>query len=433
MTPSIAASALRIGLASVVALDVLGYFFFVDDARTRAQAVGASWGWLTEWTSSMPGRGLLLLVGLASVVCFARRPGRLGAGALSLGVLVLLSSAHTQLFGSPWRHLFFSGLCLLGWIAGLVLARVDGRGSDESYAATGARALLGSAYLSAALSKLLYGGTGWADGTTIQASVINQTGLVADTWLDAYRSWVAFSPTVAAALAVGTMVVEAAGPALLGPKRIRALTAFGLWAMHFNIFLLTGILYWESMVLLVLLGLPVGGPVGEPGERAPRSAALLGNRVFAPLVAILCTTWVISVGYQGVRHHERQEPSESQEAGSPSSPPRTGVERIGPFGPGRDLAGWSVSSLHVEQDALRLELTGAPGRAAFTLTCEPSARAGSFDLGDAHIVYEGEVSLAEIHSVGEALRQEIERAAENRDVCEVWRAWREDAERSEPP
>lgn len=432
MTPSIAAPALRIGLASVVALDVVGYFFFVDDARARAQAAGASWGWLTEWTSSVPGRGLLLLLGLASVVWFARRPGRLGAGALSLGVLVLLSSAHTQLFGSPWRHLFFSGLCLLGWIAGLVLARVDGRGSDESYAATGARALLGSAYLSAALSKLLYGGTGWADGTTIQASVINQTGLVADTWLDAYRSWVAFSPTVAAALAVGTMVVEAAGPALLGPRRIRALTAFGLWSMHFNIFLLTGILYWESMVLLVLFGLPLGEP-GERAPQAPRAAALLGNRVFVPLVAILCTTWVVSVGYQGVRHHEREEPAGSRAAGASSSPPRTGVERLGPFGPGRELAGWSVSSLHVEQDALRLELTGAPGRADFTLTCEPSARAGPFDLGHAHILYQGEVSLAEIQAVGEALRQEIERAAESRDVCEVWRAWREAAERSEQP
>ncbi len=429
MTPSGAAPVLRIGLSSVVALDVVGYFFFVDDARTRAQATGASWGFLTEWMSSTPGRGLLLLVGLSSVVAFAWRPGRLRAGALALGVLVLLSSAHTQLFGSPWRHLFFSGLCLLGWLAGLVLARIDDRPDDESYAATGTRALLGSAYLSAALSKLLYGGTGWADGTTIQASVINQTGLVADTWLDAYRSWVAFSPTIAVAAAVGTMVVEAAGPALLGSKRIRALTAFGLWAMHFNIFLLTGIMYWESMVLLVLFGLPFGEP-GERDPQAPRSA-LLDNRVFVPLVALLGITWVVSVGYQGARHHERQGPS--QDARAPSSPPHTEVERIGPFGPGRGLAGWSVSSLHVDEDALRLELEGAPGRAIFTLTCESSVPVGPFDLGDAHISYHGEVSFAELQAVGEALRQEIERAAEGRNVCEVWRAWREDAERSEQP
>lgn len=439
MTPSRAPSALRIGLASLVALDVVGYFFFVDDARTRAQAAGASWGWLTEWVSSTPGRGLLLVVGLVSVVSFARRPGRLWAGALALGVLVLLSSAHTQLFGSPWRHMFFSGLCLLGWLAGLALARADDRPGDESYAVTGARALLGSAYLSASLSKLLYGGVGWVDGTTIQASVINQTGLVVDTWLDAYRSWVAFSPTIAAALAVGTIVVESAGPALLGPKRIRALAAFGLWAMHFNIFLLTGIMYWESMVLLVLFGLPFGGPLGGPlgglAKRAPRSAALLGNRVFVPLVGLLGIAWVVGVGYQGARHHARgPEPSRPQDdAEATSPPPPTGVTRIGPFGRGRDLAGWSVTSLHVDEDALRVEVQGPDGRAVFRLTCEPSPHTSPFDLGDAHVFYEGEVSDAQIQTVGEALRQEIERATAGRDVCETWRVWREDAKRSEQP
>ncbi|WP_266218977.1 hypothetical protein [Paraliomyxa miuraensis] len=423
------------GLASLVALDVVGYSFFVADARARAQAAGASWGWLSEWVSSTPGRASLVLVGLVSVVSFARRPGRLGAGAVALGVLALLSSAHTQLFGSPWRHMFFSGLCLLGWLAGLVLTRVDDRRRDESYAVTGARALLGSAYLSAALSKLLYGGLGWADGTAIQASVINQTGLVADTWLNAYRSGVAFSPTLAAAFAVGTMVVEAAGPALLGPKRIRALAALGLLVMHFNIFVLTGILYWESMVLLVLFGLPLEGPLEEPAERAPRaprSAVLLDVRVFVPLAALLCTGWVVGVGYQGFRHHEQPEPSRSQDTPAPSPAPHAGVKRIGPFGSGSDLAGWSVSSLHVDDDALRVKMEGPPGLAVFALTCEPSPRAGPFDLGDAHIVYEGDVPDAEVQAIGEALRQEIERATEGRDVCESWHAWRGDAEHLEP-
>ena len=63
------------------------------------------------------------LIGAAGAVAFARasrtarrRPGdRRRAG--------LLSAAHAQLFGSPWRHLFYSGLCLTGWLLGLAVGR----------------------------------------------------------------------------------------------------------------------------------------------------------------------------------------------------------------------------------------------------------------------------------------------------------------------
>lgn len=415
--------ALRIGLATVVALDLVGYFFFSADARRRAELAGDEWGWLTEWVSSTPGRSVLLVAGLVGVVAFARRPGRLGAGALALGALVLLSSGHTQLFGSPWRHMFFSGLCLLGWLVGLGLARRNDRRDDESYAVTGTRALLGAAYLSAGLSKLVYGGAGWANGVSIQASVINQTGLVADTWLNAYRVWVAFSPSLAVALAVGTIVVECAGPALLGPRRIRALAAFGLVAMHFNIFLLTGILYWESMTLLVLFGLPLWDAV-ERDPEIPGTAGLLHDRAFVPLAALLGILWVVSVGHQAVRHHERQPVPAGVQGEGASPPPSEDAQQLGPFVVGSELAGWSISSVRADPDALRVEAQGPPGPIVFALSCEPSLASGPFDLGRAHIVYEGDLPHPDVQGFGEALRERTEQASQGREVCESLRAWR---------
>src|SRR2546429_612054 len=83
----------------------------------------------------------------AGALAFARGAGRLVAGLVPFIALMLLSSVHARLFGSPWRHLYYSGLCLFGWLMGLMVSRVGGRPSDESYARIGSLALLGAAYL----------------------------------------------------------------------------------------------------------------------------------------------------------------------------------------------------------------------------------------------------------------------------------------------
>ena len=404
---------LRIGLATVVALDLVGYFFFVAHARARAEA---EFGGLVGALSSMPGRSVLMLAGIAGAVSFGWRPGRLRSGAIALGALVLLSTAHTQLFGSPWRHMFFSGLTLLGWLLGSLMARSQGRPEDEAFAATGSRALLGAAYFSASLSKLLYGGLAWADGTSIQASVVNQTGMVADTWLNGYRVWVAHSPNVAVAFAVGTIVVEGLGLGFLGPRKLRAVAAFGLVSMHLNIFLLTGIMYWESITLLVLFGLPFREPPEQP---APQSKL---DRFFVPLVVVLGLSWVGSVAYQRSRYREPSPPAE------PATSVRTGLQSLGPFVAGTELEGWSLVLLEADAEALRLTAEGPPGRVVFELTCEPTENGSPFDLGDAHIFHEGPVPYEQLQVLGEAIRRHSERGAAGGDVCETWRAWAAAAE-----
>jgi hypothetical protein len=178
---------LRVVLAAVVVADLLSFSVFLSEARTDALARGLSLGAFTDLLSRSVVHVPVILVGIAASVAFAARPARLWEGLLALGALTLLSTAHAQLFGSPWRHLFYSGLCLAGWLLGLALSRRRGAPMDESYARTGAIALLGAAYFNAGISKLVYGRWDWISAVPIQAVIVGQDGLVADDLVSIYR------------------------------------------------------------------------------------------------------------------------------------------------------------------------------------------------------------------------------------------------------
>src|SRR5262249_34135654 len=133
-------------------IDLLSLVHFIQLARA-----GASPGAFAGLLSQTPITVAIAGFGTAAAISFARGPGRIASGGTTLVALGLLSSVHAQLFGSPWRHLYYSGLCLAGWIAGQVVARRRGRPADESFARTGALALLGAAYLNAGVSKVVFG------------------------------------------------------------------------------------------------------------------------------------------------------------------------------------------------------------------------------------------------------------------------------------
>src|SRR5262249_1922893 len=164
--------ALRAILATVVVIDLMSFVVFLGDARASALADGIALTPFTDLLSATAVRCILAVAGVGSAVAFAWRAGRLWAGMLPLGVLTLFSTVHAQLFGSPWRHLFYSGLCLSGWLLGLAVSRRAGSPQDESYARMGSIALLGAAYFNAGISKLVYGGLEWASGSPIQAVII---------------------------------------------------------------------------------------------------------------------------------------------------------------------------------------------------------------------------------------------------------------------
>jgi len=299
----IRAAFLRRALAAIAAIDLLSFAYSIADARSGAALNGLTVGWFTDLASRTPCTTIVIAIGVVGAIAFGSRPGRLGAGAVALAALALLSTLHAQLFGSPWRHLYFSGVCLLGWLLGLAVARRRGTPLDESYAHIGSLALLGAAYLNGGISKLVYGGIDWVWGASIQAIIVAQDGLVRDNIASAYRAWVVTTPLVATMFAIVTLGVEFLAPLMVVRQPIRRLVACGLFVMHANIYVLTAILYWQSMVFLVLFGLSAD----EPPEDEAATAIPVLERGFPRAAVVLALCALLAILHQSRRYARSQQ------------------------------------------------------------------------------------------------------------------------------
>ncbi len=416
---------LRLALAAIAVADLFSLLPFLHQARTAALAHGRELAWLGDLLSQPIIGAVVACIGAAGALAFGARPGRLWAGLVALAALALLSSAHAQVFGSPWRHLYYSGLCLSGWLLGLAVSRRAGAPEDESYARTGAMALLGAAYLNAAISKIVHGGWEWASSTPIQAIILGQEGLVPGGIIDTYRSWTVTTPLVATVFAVATVAVESSGPLMLVGRRTRRTVALGLLLLHANIYVLTPVLYWQSMLLLVLFGLSSDPPSADDDSgRAP--SLLTRPWVFAGCAALLAVAAVIAIAHQARRAALLYEPG-----GVTSSPPPTlsptvpPLSRLGPFAVGQRLADeWSVDSVAVDGEAIVAVLAGTPGRAAFQITCAPSEHRSPWHLGPAQIFYSSDMAREDVARAGAAVLQQVQRASEGSDVCAALTQWR---------
>jgi hypothetical protein len=431
-------SVLRTALAVVAGLDLLSLFFFLGEARAIALANGVILTPFSDLLSGPVARSFVIVAGIAGAVGFGRKPGGLGPGLLALGALILLSTAHAQLFGSPWRHLYYSGVCLSGWLLGLAVSRSQGAPADESYARVGSIALLGAAYLNAGISKFAYGGFDWISGVPIQAVIVGQDGLVADGIASVYRSWVVATPAAAALFSAATVCCELAGPLMLVGRRTRLCVAGGLFAMHANIFVLTHILYWQAMVFLVLFGVSSDPP---SSGTMPEAAAVIdsGGRSFAASVALLVLCAFLAIVHQGRRFAQSQGidavPVEASDASvavvtaTPLAAPTSPLREVGPFTVGQTLAQvWSVDALTLSERGFVAALSGTAGHAAFEVTCAPTPSHGPFDLGAAHILYSSAIEFRELEAVGGAVRDTVRAAAGGRDVCDAVLSWRTSAQ-----
>lgn len=423
-------AALRVTLALVAIADLLSYYGFIAAARADALANGVVPAGVNDLVSRAPVTALLVGLGVAAALRFARGAGRLWAGATALAVLALLGTVHGQLYGSPWRHLFFSGVCLAGWLLGLAATRRRDAPADESYAATGALALLGAAYLSSAISKLVYGGPGWLSGHPIQVIVVGQDGLVGDGLLSRYRTFVASTPLVAAAFSFATVFFEAAGPLMLIGPWLRRLVAAGLIAMHLNIYVVTDIVYWESVVLLAAFGLIGPAPAAPAAAAAFRPVVPSGAR-FGAAVAVLALCALLAVRHQAGRFAAAHEAAAPAVAPMPSAPQgRPTLAQVGPFALGQTVVGdWTIESLRLSEQGIEVAVVGGRGRASFELTCAVSEQRSPFDLDAAHLFYSSPLALSDVSVPGAALREQIRAAAGSGDVCEQVAGWR----RTAPP
>ena len=429
---------LRATIAVLVGADLLFLFFAIGAARAAALANGVAISALDDLLSGAIVSGAIVAVGIVAALGFGRRPGRLWEGLLALGTLMVLSTVHGHLFGTPWRHLFYSGLCLAGWLLGLAVSRHRGAPSDESYAYTGSLALLGAAYLSAGISKLVFGGLDWVSAVPIQAAVIGQDGLVGDTILSRYRAWVVTTPLVASFFSVATLGFELAGPLMLVGRRTRLVVALGLLAMHANIYLLTPILYWESMVLVLMFGL--SADVSSPETAVDRAMPILGQRrAFVAVAALLAVGAALAIDHQRRRWAQLHTLPASMPAPAPVAaapapiPTPPTLRQVGPFGVGQTLAGdWAIDALSLSDGGFVASLSGSPGRAAFEVTCAPSKHRSPFDIGAAHIFYSSDLDYRDLETVGFAVQARVRQAAGGDDVCDAVVSWRTEAHAAQP-
>ncbi len=335
---------IRIGIAIVVAFDLLQLSVLIPGAREARALAGRDTSSLLGLLSAPVLTWALALGGLALTARMALAPGRWRAGLGALAVLGTLVSVHGALFGAVNHHLYFSGLTLLGWIAGQVWAQRRGTPGDESWAYAGALASLGACYFNAGISKLLYSGADWINSANLRAVVLVQHGLIEDGSLfGAFRAWVVESPGLAWTLAALTVVIELAGPLLLAPPVWRALLAVALVLMHLTILVLTDvILYIEAMYLLVLLGIPWRFPA-EPEERAAGVEGGPSKRQTAWVTLALC-----GAGGLGMAMNAADERSFGDDESDLQG--RRPVLRAGPLAEGLTVAGYRVSSVEAARD-----------------------------------------------------------------------------------
>lgn len=433
-------------LALVVAIDLLSLPYFIGDARSMAVALGNSISPVLQSLSSSPFTWFVSGCGLVATILFARRSGSIAGGLVALASLSLLSGVHARLFGSPWRHLFFSGVCLCGWVIGQWVAQRSNRQEGESFGRIGSIALLGAAYFNSGVSKMVYGGLEWLSGHTIQFVVIAQDGLVADGPLSLLRAWVASTPQVAMLFSIATVGFELAGPLMLVGGKTRLLVSFGLLSMHTLIYLLTHIIYWESVTLLLLFGLS-SDIRSSSGTSDAMPLRVFSDRRFALIAMMLGALAAMAVGHQARRfaflqrehanalsrpytsaiHSGEEKGAGPQNLSAASLPEPQVVEAVGPFRLGAHLGvDWVLQSLRLGDKSFELTLSGAKGKSRFEITCADSPHDSPFDLPPAHIFYSQDLPFTDIETVGRELQEQLQREAGSR-ICETISAWVEAA------
>jgi len=415
----LAPAALRRVLAAVVAIDLCLFPGLLGADRAAELARVGTLPAFGDLLSRLPVAIGVAAIGLLAIGRFVLRPGRLGAGGLALLALILCNTAHAEIYGSPWRHLYYAGLVLAGWLAGVAMARWRGTPDDESWARTGGLALLGAAYLNAGISKLAYGGVDWLSGAVIQAIIVSQDGMAAgDDWLTVYRHFIVTTPVAVSLFSIATVVFELAGPLMLFGRWPRLLVAAGLLGMHLNILLLTHILYWQSMVLLTVFALSA-----DPAEAAP-AAAPERRHGFALAAAGLALLAAIGIVHQARRYVATQAQLALANLPPTPVPPTPATLRIGPFTVGQTLAdGWRLDTLTRGERGFTVATSGPAGVVSFEITCAELPYVSPFDLGAVHILYSSRLDPPLFTALGHAVRDQVRTAAGDADPCAAVRGW----------
>jgi len=304
---------LRIGLAVICAIVFLGEAYSVAD-MTRDGHYAQVPGPLHLLPNHSLSAWLIYALICGGLLLLALDRRSLFAGIWSLFWMSVLSFWQRELFGSPSRNSFFPGIMLLGWVLGLVWARIiagkdasrpEGRVFRERIAEAGAMACIAAGYSSSALSKLFASGLDWISHQQVRWLVLVQEPLANWPWLTAYRNFVINHPSVGWFSALMTIVIEGGGFCLLFDKRWRLFWTAMIWALHVNIILLCVMPYLEPMALLAVFSIPwpkiFKRKTIEDVLSTQRPELLkneLPDAMWILLTAIVVICWILPIGWR---------------------------------------------------------------------------------------------------------------------------------------
>lgn len=198
-----------------------------------------------------PLAAMLATLGIFALVQFGRRRHPLAWGAVAMAALIYLTESQAALTGSYERDLFVCGALFAGWLFGVGFAR----GLDRQFARpnepdcqdelgeAGARGAFVAIYVGACTSKLLEGGTRWADGRNLLSHVLSQHTFTGGA-LDGYLAFVLRHAWLASVFAVATLLIQAGMVLTLVGPRLQMLWAALILGFHLNAFLLMGVKYF---------------------------------------------------------------------------------------------------------------------------------------------------------------------------------------------
>lgn len=304
---------LRVGLAVISAIVFLGEAYSVADMTRDGHFVQVP-GPLHLLPSHPFSAWLIYMLICAGLFFLALDRRSIVAGIWSLSWMSVLSYWQRDLFGSPSRNSFFPGVMLLGWVLGLIWARIiagkdanrlEGRVFREKFAEAGAMACIAAGYTSSALSKLFASGFDWISHHQVRWLVLAQEPLATWPWLIAYRNFVIENPSVGWFSALMTIVIEGGGFILLWDKRFRLLWTAMIWALHINIILLCVMPYLEPMALLAVFAIPwprIFKRKSVEDVLTTKRPELLKNEMpdamWILLTAIVVLCWILPIGWR---------------------------------------------------------------------------------------------------------------------------------------
>ncbi len=306
---------LRVGLALVGSIDAVLVALRVHEIapseRTHPFAPRVLIG-LHDHPFALAALVALALVGFAAL---ATRRAVIAGSLAGVVALAILEESHAALVGGPMRNYFFSGALTLGWAFGTLYARgISGRvlsqpvAGEERLAEMGSVGVLAATYTGAAVSKLLASGAGWLDPNHLRAIIVAQHRVGDASVLGRMAAVVVDHGVVAMSLEIATLVVQLGAILLVVSARSRVVWSAALLGFHLSVALLTGLVYLEAMVLVLLFGFPWPAVPRRPRTpdaplvvvRSPRRVLVVASTAIA-LVAALAALPPVR-GYTAMHH-----------------------------------------------------------------------------------------------------------------------------------